>query len=76
MERSPAEEGDRVTRLAILNWVVREGLSEEGMFELRFENRQAWQKRREGAEGARQWGNRRMIVKLGEALAHSVSHSA
>lgn len=26
MERSPAEEGDIVTRLAILNWVVREGL--------------------------------------------------
>lgn len=26
MERSPAEERDIVTRLAILNWVVREGL--------------------------------------------------
>ena len=54
----------------------RKDFHSEVMFELRFENRQAWQKRREGAEGARQWGNRRMIVKLGEALAHSVSHSA
>lgn len=45
------------------------------MFELRFEDRQAWQKGREGAEGARQWGNRRMVMKLGEALARSISHS-
>lgn len=53
----------------------RKDFDSEVMCELRFENRQAWQKRREGAEGARQWGNRRMIMKLGEALAHSLCHS-
>lgn len=42
----------------------RKDLDNEVMFGLRFENQQAWQKRREGAEGARQWGNRRMIMKL------------
>ena len=43
------------------------------MFELRFENQQARQKRSEGAVGARQWGHVKSIMNPGEALVHSGS---